>query len=106
MRAVPGGVEIAVRARPRAARPGVGPLHHEVLEVRLGSAPVDGAANAELVETLATALGVPRRAVTLVAGERARIKRLRIEGLSTADVRARLGLGPEPAPTPPARRGS
>jgi uncharacterized protein YggU (UPF0235/DUF167 family) len=70
----------------------VGRLRDGLLEVRLAAPPVDGAANAELVETLATALGLPRRAVTLVAGEHARIKRLRIEGLAEEEVLARLGL--------------
>ena len=62
-----------------------------MLEVRLATPPVDGAANAELVETLAAALGLPRRAVTVVAGEHARIKRCRIVGLSAEEVSARLG---------------
>jgi len=43
------------------------------------------------VETLADALGLPRRAVTLVSGEHARLKRFRIEGLSAEEVTARLG---------------
>ena len=62
-----------------------------MLEARLAAPPVDGAANAELVETLAYALGLPRRAVALVSGEHARLKRCRIEGLSAEEVTARLG---------------
>jgi uncharacterized protein len=54
--------------------------------------PVEGAANEALVELLAHALDLPRRAVTLVSGEHGRTKRVRIEGLSLPDVRARLGL--------------
>jgi uncharacterized protein len=83
-------VELTVRARPRSSRPGLGPFRNGMLEVRLAAPPVDGAANAELVETLARALGLPRRAVTLVAGEHARTKRCRIEGLSSEEVSSRL----------------
>jgi uncharacterized protein len=52
--------------------------------VRLNAPPLDGAANAELIEVLAKTLGVPKRAVTLVTGDRSRRKRVRVSGLSVA----------------------
>lgn len=58
----------------------------------MSAPPVDGAANEALLELLADALDLPRRAVTLVSGEHGRAKRVRIEGLTVDDVRARLGL--------------
>ena len=57
-------------------------MRGDALVVRLHSAPVDGAANAELVEVLAESLGVPKRAVSIVSGERSRQKRVRIEGVT------------------------
>ena len=60
--------------------------------VRLGTAPVDGAANAELVEVLAGTFRVPRRNVTLIAGERSRSKRVRVVGVTVEDA-TRLLLG-------------
>jgi uncharacterized protein len=54
--------------------------------------PVEGAANEAIVELLARCLDLPRRAVTLVSGEHGRAKRVRIEGLTLDQVRARLGL--------------
>jgi uncharacterized protein YggU (UPF0235/DUF167 family) len=53
---------------------------------------VEGAANEAIVELLADSLALPRRAVTLVSGEHARTKRVRIVGLGLDEVRARLGL--------------
>jgi len=53
---------------------------------------VEGAANEAILELLAHTLDLPRRAVTLVAGERGRAKRVRIAGLGLDEVRARLGL--------------
>jgi uncharacterized protein len=84
--------ELAVRVVPRASKAGVAGLRDGAVLVRIGAAPVDGAANAELVETLARALGVPRRAVTLVSGTTARAKRVRIEGMTAEDAHRRLGL--------------
>ena len=58
--------------------------------VRLQAPPVEGAANDELVDVLANVLGVPRRDVTIVSGERAREKRVRITGLDVTAAQARL----------------
>ncbi len=57
------------------------------LLVRLNAAPVEGAANAELIEVIAEALGVPRRAVSIAAGEKSRRKIVRVSGLSVDEVR-------------------
>ena len=81
-----------MRAKPRASRPGLGGIRDGALEVRVGAPPVEGAANEALVELLARALDLPRRAVTLVSGEHGRSKRVRIDGLGLEEVRARLGL--------------
>ena len=66
----------------------MGGVRDDALLVRLAAAPVDGAANAELIAVLAEAFGVPRRAVTLVAGERSRLKRVRITGIDAGAVAA------------------
>lgn len=84
------GVVIDVRVIPRASKPGLAGTRDQAVLVRIGAAPVDGAANAELVETLATAFGVPRRMVRLVSGERGRLKRVSIAGLSEAEAIARI----------------
>jgi hypothetical protein len=58
--------------------------------VHLNAPPVDGAANVELVATLAQALGVAKRDVTIVRGQTARTKLIEVRGLSAAEVHARL----------------
>lgn len=84
--------ELAVRVVPRASRAGVAGTRDGAVLVRLGAAPVDGAANAELVQTLARALGLPKRAVTITAGAASRAKRVRVDGLTRAEAFERLGL--------------
>ncbi|HTV03516.1 MAG TPA: DUF167 domain-containing protein [Luteitalea sp.] len=79
---------MAIRGIPRAGRSGIGGVRDEALLVRLAAAPVDGAANVELVEVLADAFGVARRQVTLVSGARSRSKRVRIDGIQAAAVSA------------------
>ena len=66
------------------------PEGRSVLKVRVRARPIEGRANDALVRLVADALGVPRRAVSLVQGDRSRIKRLEIDGLDDDEVRQRL----------------
>ncbi len=54
----------------------------------MSAAPVDGAANEALIALVAKSFGVPRRSVTIMAGQTARLKRLMIAG--DADMLARV----------------
>ena len=83
-------VFIDVRVIPRAARPGLAGTRHGALLVRLSAPPVEGAANAELIQLLAKALDVPKRQVTIVAGERGRLKRVKLEGVTAERVAEQL----------------
>lgn len=84
------GVCIDVRVIPRAARSGIAGTRDGALLVRLHAPPVEGAANAELIEVIAKALDVPKRSVTLITGERSRQKRVQITGISLEAARAKL----------------
>jgi uncharacterized protein (TIGR00251 family) len=84
----PDGLLLQVRVVPRAGRSAIAGVRDGALLVRLAAAPVDGAANAELIDVIAAAFAVPRRAVTLVSGERSRLKRVRIAGTDADAVAA------------------
>ena len=66
--------------------------HGDAVKIRLAAPPVDGAANAALVAFLAERIGLPRSAVTVVAGTTARRKRVAIAGRSLDEVLTALGL--------------
>jgi uncharacterized protein (TIGR00251 family) len=89
-RSSPNEAILDVRVIPRSGRSGPAGTRDGALLIRLNAPPVDGAANAELIEILADVLDVPRRAITIVAGERSRTKRVRVEGISLDSARARL----------------
>jgi uncharacterized protein (TIGR00251 family) len=84
------GVILDVRVIPRAGKSGIAGLRDNAVLVRLNAPPVEGAANSELIEILADALGVPKRAVAIVAGDRSRQKRVRIDGVTLAHAASRL----------------
>ena len=87
-----GAVRFEVQAKPRARSSRIVGVRDDALVVQLAAPPVDGAANAELVEVLASALSVPRRDVTLARGETARVKLVEVRGLTPHEVRARLRI--------------
>ena len=57
-------------------------MHGDAIKIRLTSPPVDDAANEELIALLARELGVPRGAVIIVAGARARSKVVEVVGVA------------------------
>jgi uncharacterized protein (TIGR00251 family) len=85
-----GAVRIEVRAKPRASRSAIVDVREGALHVALAAPPVDGEANAELIATLADALGVPRRQVALATGAASRNKIVEIVGLTAEEARDRL----------------
>ena len=84
---------VDVQVVPRASRAAVGPEVGDRLRVAVTAPPVDGAANAAVVEALAAAFGVRRAAVSILRGETGRRKTVRIEGGS-----ARAPRGPSRRP--------
>jgi uncharacterized protein (TIGR00251 family) len=85
------GVRLDVEVKLRASKSRVLGIKGERLSVALAAAPVDGAANQELIETLAEHFGVPRRQVRILAGAKSRRKVVELDGLGADEVRARLG---------------
>jgi uncharacterized protein (TIGR00251 family) len=85
-----GGVQIDIQVIPRSRKTELAGSRGGRLLVRLTAPPVEGAANARLVEFLSDLLGVPKRAVRIAAGEQSRHKTVTVEGVSEAHARIRL----------------
>ena len=84
------GIVLSVRVIPRANQSRIDGTRGDALLVRLKAAPVDGAANAELIRVIAAALDVPARSVSIVGGEHARQKRVNVVGIDRAAALVRL----------------
>ena len=65
-----------IRVQPRASRNKVAGLYDGALKVTLTAPPVDNAANKACAAFLADLLGVPKSAVTVVAGRTGRSKQV------------------------------
>lgn len=77
--------------QPRASRDGIDGWQAGALRVRVSAPPVEGDANRAVIALLARALGVRPGLLSIVRGTRGRDKLVRVEGLSDADVEARIG---------------
>ena len=86
-----GAITFAVRVVPRASRSEVAGEHDGALRVRVAAPPVDGAANEELLRTLARALKVPRSAVEIIRGQTSKVKYIRVRGADRTKVQELLG---------------
>ena len=82
------GVILNVKAQPRSSKAGLDGLLGDAVKVRIRSAPVDGKANKELIETLADAFNLSKSAVVFKGGETSKTKRLLLTGLTGAQVKA------------------
>ena len=65
--------------QPGAKKSEVSGVHGDALKVRIAAPPVEGKANAALIEFLAEAFGVPKRNVTITRGETGRRKTVRVD---------------------------
>jgi uncharacterized protein (TIGR00251 family) len=77
-----GGVSIEVRVAPRSSRSAIVGARDGALRVSLTAPPVEGEANAALIELLARTLSVPKRAVRILRGERGRQKIVAVDDLT------------------------
>jgi len=84
-----GKVMFTVHVVPRASRSEIVGEYNGALRVRIAAAPVDGAANIELIRLLAMKLNLPRSAVEITSGHTSKLKRVSVNG-EEADVLVRL----------------
>jgi uncharacterized protein (TIGR00251 family) len=70
--------------RPRASRDELLGIRDGVLTARVSAPPVDGRANDALCRLIARALKLAPSRVTVIRGERSRVKVVRVQGVSAA----------------------
>lgn len=86
----PRGLVLQVLVCPRGSKEQILGIMDGRLKVRLTAPPVEGAANAALTAFLAKTLGLPKRAVTLLAGQSGRRKSLLLTEIGKEAARQKL----------------
>lgn len=77
---------ISVRVKPRSSRDSIEGEREGALVIRLTAPPVEGEANDALLRLLAARLHIPKSAVRILSGERGRLKRVAVCGVTAAEV--------------------
>ncbi len=90
-----GYITIAVRVQPGAKKSELVGAQGDELKIRIASPPVEGAANAALINFMAETLQVHSSMISLIRGSRNRSKVLKIWGIS--GMLALDALGPIPS---------
>lgn len=83
---------LELKTIPNAPRDEIAGWLGDALKVKVHAPALEGRANDALLEFLADKLGVHRRDVTLLRGDKSRHKAVRIAGLTLAEVKARVGV--------------
>ena len=89
-RGQPAALRLRVHLQPRAARSRIIGWHGEALKIQVHAPPVDGAANAALLELLAETFAVPQRNVRILQGDTSRTKLVEVDCPDPAAGRERL----------------
>jgi uncharacterized protein (TIGR00251 family) len=87
------GCTLAIKVIPNAPRTEIAGWLGDALKIKVHAPALEGRANDELCEFLAGKLDLPRRAVTLLQGEKSRQKVVSILGLTRVVANARLSSG-------------
>jgi len=81
---------VLIKVLPRSSSNQIVGREEGVFKVKLTAPPVEGKANKALKELLAKRLGLSKRDVEIISGERSRLKSVLIHGLSLKEVDALL----------------
>ena len=75
------GVDINTQAKPDTNRTAIVVLYEKKLKIAVACPPVDGKANAALIDFLKRFLKVPKSQIEIISGESSREKRIFIKGI-------------------------
>jgi uncharacterized protein (TIGR00251 family) len=89
---------LELKVIPNAPRDEIAGWLGDALKVKIKAPALEGRANEALLDFLATQLGVPRRDLTLVRGDKSRRKVVQIAGLASAGRRLSLAARPGDRP--------
>lgn len=79
-------VALSIHAKPGAKISQLIGISENVLDVQISARAVDGAANAELIDFMASVLKIKKRQISIIAGEKSRDKTLQIMNLEISEI--------------------
>jgi uncharacterized protein (TIGR00251 family) len=100
LRAVEGGVTLAVRAQPGAKKSAITGVYGEganaQLKIAIQAPPIEGRANEALIGFLSKTFGLPKSSIELVSGELSRSKVFLLRGITKEQAQGKLAAPLQP----------
>jgi uncharacterized protein (TIGR00251 family) len=69
-----------IKVSPGSSKSAFSNIEAGILKIKLNSPPVDGKANEECVRLLSKALKVSKTSITILSGEKSKLKRIQVSG--------------------------
>ena len=88
---MPPSTRVRLRVSPGSRKTELAGRYGEGWKVRVAAPPEDGRANEAVLELLAERVGLPRRALAIVSGHKARDKVVELTGMDRAETERKLG---------------
>lgn len=85
-----GSLTFRIIVVPRASRSRFGPLVGDAIKIAVTAPPVDGRANAAVVQLIARTLGLRKADVAITAGLQGKRKTVRVAGVTAEDLHRKL----------------
>ena len=85
-----GGVKLHLFIQPKSSKNEIVGVHDGKLKIKITAPPVDGKANAELVEFLSDIFDIPKRQIDITKGDTGRNKTVIIVGVSREFIEEKL----------------
>lgn len=81
------GCILILYIQPNSSKNEIVGLFNGALKIKIKAPPIDGKANAEIINYLSEVLSIPKKNISLEKGETGRNKRVRIKMLAAEDLR-------------------
>lgn len=86
----PQKITIDVKVLPRSSKDEIVGKKDGIYKIKLTAPAIEGKGNKALLKLLAKKLGLPKREIRIISGERSRMKSIRIDGLTLEHVKKLL----------------
>jgi len=87
-----GAVIMNVLVQPRASKNELVGIHGDCLKIKVTAPPVENQANKKICEYLSRLIGISKRKIEVIKGQKMRVKKVRISDSTLDEVRKKLNV--------------
>jgi len=87
-----GAVIVNVLVQPRASKNELVGIHGDCLKIKVTAPPVENQANKKICEYLSRLIGISKRKIEVIKGQKMRVKKVRISDSTLDEVRKKLNV--------------